>query len=38
MDFLGLRNLTVLEDVVTIRSALTEENKAAIAALAQQLA
>jgi flavorubredoxin len=34
----GCKNLNVLEDVITIRSAMNEENKAAIAALAQQLA
>ncbi len=34
----GCKNLTVLEDVVTIRSTMTEENKAAIARLADQLA
>ncbi|MBE5814652.1 MAG: FprA family A-type flavoprotein [Clostridiales bacterium] len=34
----GGKNLNVLEDVVTIRSALSEENKADIAQLAKQLA
>ena len=34
----GCKNLNVLEDVITIRSAVNEENKAAIAALARQLA
>ena len=33
----GCKNLTVLEDAITIRSAMNEENKAAIAALARQL-
>ena len=34
----GCKNLNVLEDVITIRSAMNDDNKQAIAQLAQQLA
>jgi flavorubredoxin len=34
----GCKNLTVLDDVVTIRSAMNAENREAVAKLAQQLA
>ena len=34
----GCKNLNLLEDVITIRSAMNEDNKRAIAQLAQQLA
>ena len=33
----GCKNLNVLEDVITIRSAMSEENQQAIVQLAQKL-